>query len=73
MARMHTQNRTRSSAPQRSFSLMQAGFWMSFCISVSFAAVYLQELGYSNGALGCILALGSTMGIAVSLSLSAWI
>ncbi len=26
---------------QFSFSLIQAGFWMSFCISVSFAAVYL--------------------------------
>ncbi len=46
---------------------------MSFCLSVSFAAVYLQGLGYSNGALGAILALGSVMGILVSISLSAWI
>ena len=55
------------------FSFVQAGFWMSFCVSVSFAAVYLQTLGYSNGMLGLIMALGSVMGIAVSITLSSWI
>ena len=46
---------------------------MSFCVSVSFAAVYLQALGYSNGMLGLIMALGSVMGITVSITLSSWI
>ncbi|MBQ6451936.1 MAG: MFS transporter [Solobacterium sp.] len=60
-------------APLWLFSFVQAGFWMSFCVSVSFAAVYLQALAYSNSALGLILALGSTVGVTVSLALSAWI
>ena len=59
--------------PQWSFSFVQAGFWMSFCVSVSFAAVYLQALGYSNSELGIILALGSVVGIVVAITLSAWI
>ena len=60
-------------APEWLFSFVQAGFWMSFCVSVSFAAVYLQELGYSNGLLGLILALGSAAGIAAAITLSSWI
>ncbi len=59
--------------PERAFSFVQAGFWMSFCISISFAAVYLQALNYSNGALGLIVALGNVMGIIVSVTLSSWI
>ena len=43
---------------------------MSFCISTSFAAVYLQAIGYSNGQLGIILALGSIMGIVTSITLA---
>ncbi len=38
-----------NSAPGWFFSFVQAGFWMSFCVSVSFASVYLQSVGYSNG------------------------
>ena len=56
--------------PQRIFSLVQAGIWMSFCVSVSFAAVWLQALGYTNASLGVILALGSLMGIACATALS---
>lgn len=62
-----------SSVAERTFSAIQAGFWMSFCVSTSFAAVYLRALGYSNGALGLILALGNLMGVVVSLGLSSWI
>lgn len=62
-----------SRVAERTFSAIQAGFWMSFCVSTSFAVVYLQALGYSNGALGLILALGNLMGVAVSLGLSSWI
>jgi len=46
---------------------------MSFCVSIRFAAVYLQALGYSNGALGLILVLGNLLGVLVSLALSDWI
>lgn len=42
------QDLKQSNASGWSFSFVQVGFWMSFCISVSFAAVYLQALGYSN-------------------------
>jgi PPP family 3-phenylpropionic acid transporter len=62
-----------SRIPEWSFSAVQAGFWMSFCVSVSFAAVYLQALGYTNGTLGLILALGNLLGVLVSLGLSTWI
>ena len=43
------------------FALVQAPFWATYCISVSFAAVYLQALGYSNRQLGLILAAGCLM------------
>ena len=46
---------------------------MSFCISVSFAAVYLQGIGYSNSRRGLILALGSVTGIIMAISLADWI
>lgn len=62
-----------SRIPEWSFSAVQAGFWMSFCVSVSFAAVYLQALGYTNGTLGLILTLGNLLGVLVSLGLSTWI
>ncbi len=67
------QDLKQSNAPGWSFSFVQVGFWMSFCISVSFAAVYLQALGYSNAMLGLILALGSVMGIVTAISLADWI
>ena len=41
---------------------VQGGFWMSFCVAVSFAAVYLQGLGYTNTQLGAILAAGNLLG-----------
>ena len=36
-----------SSAPKltAAFALVQAPFWATYCMSVSFAAVYLQFLG----------------------------
>ena len=40
------------------YSWVQGSFWMSFCVSVSFAAVYLQGLGYDNTTLGLILCWG---------------
>ena len=48
------------------YSLVQAFFWMGFCISFSFAAFYLQSRGYSNSELGLVLSLGNVGGLVVS-------
>lgn len=55
------------------YSAVQGSFWMSFCVAVSFAAVYLQGLGYSNTELGAIMALGSLLGSLLGPALSALI
>ena len=39
------------------YLLITGGFWMSFCIISSYAAVYLQGIGYNNQELGIIMAL----------------
>ena len=46
--------------------LITAGFWMSFCLVSTNAAVFLQGIGYSNVQLGIILALGNIGGAALS-------
>ncbi|MBQ6403955.1 MAG: MFS transporter [Oscillospiraceae bacterium] len=43
------------------YAFCTAAFWMSYCVSVSFAAVFLQKRGYSNTTLGLILALGNVL------------
>lgn len=63
----------KDNSPVVCFSLVQAGFWMSFCISVSFASVYLQSIGCSNSILGLILALGNLSGVILALALADWI
>ncbi|MBQ9648351.1 MAG: hypothetical protein IJV43_08335, partial [Oscillospiraceae bacterium] len=55
------------------YSAVQASFWMSYCVAVSFAAVYLQGLGYSNAALGAVLAAGNLFGALLGPALSALI
>ena len=52
------------------YSWIQGSFWMSFCVSVSFAAVYLQGLGYDNTTLGLILACGNLLGALLGPALS---
>lgn len=52
------------------YAAVQAVFWMSVCASVSFAAVYLQALGYTNTQLGAILAAGSLLGALLGPALS---
>lgn len=61
----------KDNGPVVCFSLVQAGFWMSFCISVSFASVYLQAIGCSNSLLGLILALGNLSGVVLALCICA--
>ena len=53
------------------YSAVQGTFWMSYCISISFAAVYLQGLGYTNAGLGLILAAGNLLGALLGPELSA--
>lgn len=55
------------------YALVQASFWMSFCVAVSFAAVYLQGLGYDNTRLGVILAAGNLLGAVLGPAFSALI
>lgn len=44
------------------FGLVQASFWMSLCLSISFAAVHLKALGFSNAELGLVMAAGNVLG-----------
>ena len=41
------------------YALVQAFFWMGFCVAIKNAAVYLQFMGFSNTQLGIIVALGN--------------
>lgn len=69
--RLHHPNR--SDLMKKTFSrvtfhymLITAGFWMSFCLVSSNAAVFLQGAGYTNVQLGVILALGNIGGALLS-------
>ena len=44
------------------FGLGQASFWMSVCITLSFAAVHLKARGFSNTELGLVMAVGNILG-----------
>ena len=55
------------------YALIQGLYWVSFCGIVSYAAVYLLDRGYSNTALGQILALGYILGFLIPQLLANWI
>lgn len=55
------------------YSSAQALLWMSFCVAVSFSAVYLQALGYTNSQLGLVVALGNILVFVLSIFLSSMI
>ena len=57
----------------KQFSAVQASFWMSYCASSGFAAVYLQGLGYTNAELGMIMAFGNIAGAILGPALSSLI
>lgn len=50
---------------------LQGGYWMSVCIANSYAAVFLQHRGYSNSALGLVLAIGNIAGFLLAPNLAA--
>ena len=47
-------------------SLLQSCFWMNFCCCLTYAAFYMQSVGYSNTSLGIIVALGNIFGAILS-------
>lgn len=53
-----------------SYSCLQASFWMSLCVFMGFAAVYLQWLGYSNTELGIVMACGTLLGSVIGPEMS---
>ena len=55
------------------YMIITGGFWMSFCVISSYAAVFLQGIGYNNQELGLILALGNVGGTVLSTVLASWI
>lgn len=55
------------------YMIITGAFWMSFCLISSYAAVYLQGVGYSNRELGLIMAAGSVGAALLSPLLGSWI
>ena len=53
------------------YAAVQGAFWMGYCVTISFAAVYLQGLGYSNAQLGLVMAVGNLLGAVLGPELSA--
>lgn len=47
------------------YAAIQAAHWAAFLIPVTFAANYLQAVGYTNTELGLILALGNVAGVII--------
>ena len=62
--------RKKSTALNIEYSLVQAFFWMGFCVCSAYAAVFLQGRGYSNSELGLIISLGSIAAFIISPSLA---
>lgn len=52
------------------FGIAQGLYWAVFCITSSFAALYLQHKGYTNSELGVILAFGSIICLFLSPGLA---
>ena len=55
------------------YAMVQGFYWAGFCGIVSYAAVYLQDRGYSNTQLGRILAFGYILGFLLPQLLAGWI
>ena len=45
------------------YTLLQSSYWMSFCVCICFATIYLQGIGFSNTKLGIVCALGNLAGV----------
>ena len=47
--------RKKSTSLNIEYALVQAFFWMGYCVCSAYAAVFLQGRGYSNSELGLII------------------
>lgn len=47
--------------PTTRYSFVQGSFWMSFCIILSYASVYLLSKGFHNSEIGIIIAIAGTV------------
>lgn len=56
--------------PTMEYSAAQALFWMNLCVYISYAAVYLQALGYSNARLGLVVGCGNILSFIISITFS---
>ncbi len=45
------------------YALIQSSYWMTFCVAISFATIYLQGIGLSNTQLGILSALSNLSGM----------
>lgn len=52
---------------------VHGGYWMSACVANSYATVFLQHRGYSNAALGLVMAIGNIAGFLLAPNLAALI
>lgn len=50
---------------------VHGGYWMSVCVANSYATVFLQHRGYSNAALGLVMAIGNIAGFLLAPNLAA--
>lgn len=65
--------RKKISAVTVHYMVITGGFWMAFCVSTAYAAVFLHGAGYDDQELGLILALGNIGGALLGPMLGAWI
>ncbi len=63
--------RKKSTSLNIEYALVQAFFWMGYCVCSAYAAVFLQGRGYSNSELGLIISIGSIAAFFISPSLAA--
>lgn len=55
------------------YAIVQAFYWASFCVAVSYAVVYMQYRGFSNSQLGLVMAFGNILGFIISPLLASMI
>lgn len=55
------------------YAAIQGCYWAAFCASISYAAVYLQDRGFSNSSIGILLAIGNIFAVIVQPLVAAWV
>lgn len=65
-------NRISSAGQNVRYALLNAAYWMVYCITLSFASVFLVARGYSNAQIGVILASGQVLGLVLQPVIAGW-